>query len=861
MQNKKPNRLIPINDIEIIEYDKRLTLKSNEVTAERVGLKAFGLSSLPERWSIPFIVVSCNNPKRISNLIELLKDKSFDKFKNLIVRSSGVNESIMDRGSLESKVCTLNSVIETLTHLRNDLNSKELTRSLVVHWIIQPYLPYKEIGHLSNERRISKAARDWIVEIDGKNDINSAIHSISLRKWRDNRPLEISELTCEFDLNYIDSLKPVANWATQKGLRLHFEWIIENNRTYIVQADECDLSNKGVSPIKLVKHYDNSGEIKDLNYFKKTEEKDYKNYRKLHNAKIYKKIGYGETPFYILHDKEIIDNLLINGVCDENLYSDLIKLTSRPLVLRTDGKNIPPSKKEMLPRSDELRNSEDARNWLINTFRNKILESNLSECEICLIGHHFIPAVASAWCLAYPDKRKVRIESLWGIPEGLYWYPHDVYDVDTRIQGITFSDKIYQSFKTNVRLRYKEKFIAPNDQGQWVLHFTSNQFDWKGSIINEDWVKTIAATSRKIAAEENEPVVVMWFIGVSKEASSNPILPWYHDKWQENYNRLKAAPNKNKDTDPPFKIKTRSDWLTLQQIAVQKNNIKRVLVDPTEPELVRDQKFSLELAEFVKKRNITVELSGGILSHAYYILTKHECNVECIDLYAIKEEEAEFNKLVRDKIPELINSHGEDVKLTKLKGDALIASLKRKIVEEALEVHDSRTTDEVIEEIADLQETINALQRELKISKKTVESRRVEKNNERGSFINGIMLTQTALKPAINTDFLNEKNLTQDISAQKYEKVISRSELLPIHSHDFNADSRFDQDGNIEKQLSFNVPIFENSALLPNSYFYLTTKNNIKERFIISLTMERSGGISKFKIRIKSTPEQLTLDL
>lgn len=860
MVSTNQKKFTPFNSIGIIEANKYSVISPDQITPEKVGLKAYGLSSIPSIWTLPFFVVSNNNNNKITILNEVVEMHGFNKHQKLIVRSSGVDESINDRGSLESKVCSPDKILETISKLQEELLAKS-TQSMIVHWIIQPYIPHKQIGHLSNERRLSKVSRDWVIEVEDGNGIAPNSHPLSLRDWRDKRPLEISELKCEFNINYIDSLKPVAVWAHKKNLRLHFEWVINDSRTYIVQADECDTFDNGVDPVKLVKEYNSDIDPFGLNCFSIVEDKDYNIYRKLANAKIYKELGYSETIFFLLSNQTILNDLLVNKVCSDALYEDLKKLTTKPLVLRTDGINIPSSKKQMLPRSDELRTPDAAREWLINIFRTKIIETGIESCDLCLIGHHFIPAAASAWCLAYPDKRRVRIESLWGIPEGLYWYPHDVYDVDTRLHTPSFTEDNYKEFIIKERLRFKGKFIAPNEDGKWVLHRTSKKYDWRSSITHKNWINEIAATSREIAFKANEPVVVMWFIDVNKKASRDAILPWYHERWDSNNNNPKASPRKNNDKSASLKIRTRQEWNDIKLKKEPLRNIRKLLIDPSEPELVRDQKFASELASFAEQNNITVVLSGGILSHAYYMLTKNSCEVECIDLYATREEEAEYNKLVRDKIPELISSHGEDVKLIKLKGEALLTSIKRKIVEEALEVYDAKNTDDIIEELADLQEIISALQKELKITKKTVESKRKDKAKKRGGFLDGIMLGQTALKSAFISDESFSNSINNYISSDRFEKTINQPELLPKHPNDFNVDTRYDIDGNKEKQLSFSLPIYETNASLPNSSFYINDKNNKEEKYIVNLTMERIEGVAKFKLRIKNAPEQLSLDI
>jgi hypothetical protein len=45
--------------------------------------------------------------------------------------------------------------------------------------------------------------------------------------------------------------------------------------------------------------------------------------------------------------------------------------------------------------------------------------------EVCFIFHKFIPAIGAAWALAKPDQQVVRVDSLWGLPDGLQYLPHD----------------------------------------------------------------------------------------------------------------------------------------------------------------------------------------------------------------------------------------------------------------------------------------------------------------------------------------------------------------------------------------------------------------------------------------------------
>ena len=49
--------------------------------------------------------------------------------------------------------------------------------------------------------------------------------------------------------------------------------------------------------------------------------------------------------------------------------------------------------------------------------------------------HNYIPAPASAFAYAKPEESVVKIEALWGLPEGLYYYSHDKYLVECSAKG------------------------------------------------------------------------------------------------------------------------------------------------------------------------------------------------------------------------------------------------------------------------------------------------------------------------------------------------------------------------------------------------------------------------------------------
>ena len=86
-----------------------------------------------------------------------------------------------------------------------------------------------------------------------------------------------------------------------------------------------------------------------------------------------------------------------------------------------------------------------------------------------------------------------------------------------------------------------------------------------------------------------------------------------------------------------------------------------------------------------------------------------------------------YNKLVRDKIPEIIESQGKKCKLYVATGEDYQNRLKDKLMEEAKEFFENPC----VEELADVQEVIDALQ---DIHRWDVTGARFKKVNERGAF-------------------------------------------------------------------------------------------------------------------------------
>jgi predicted house-cleaning noncanonical NTP pyrophosphatase (MazG superfamily) len=862
-----PRPLSPIIPVLTVVGDAVVELAPASVTPQAVGLKAVGLASLPVAWTQPFFVVTHGSLPERPALVSAIGKLGLRTDAKLIVRSSGTDESMESRGALESAECDIDSLAAKVEQLRSAVGAGDSQKGLRVHWVVQQLLPTMAKGHLSNERRIAEEKRDWVAEVEASAGHAVEFHPIPLRTWRDSRPaLEDEILSCQYRESYLQCLTVVARWAYERLIRVHFEWVWDGHAIYLVQADGCDDTAGGVDPKDLVQLPPKrriSGS--SLRLFREASAADYQDYRKLANVRLYRELGYEMVPFYVLDDQVELKRLVEEGRCSDDLKADLEVLAARPLVIRCDGRNVPAELRQMLPRSEELRTGAEAEHWLLGKFRTDATTrttgtgTSLAECTPCLIAHHFMPATASAWCQARPDHRRVRIESLWGLPEGLYWYAYDAFDVDTQVTFVERDVQRPNHMPIRERRRYKEHFVAPDSNGNWVLHKSAAGPDWQRSIKRSEWVEEIAWASRRIAAAVGYPVVVMWFVDVPKAVSNHRVLPWYHEPWKTDASPHKAAPRRKLSATTDFVLRGKADWAQLKSKVESGEQIVRVRVDPSEPEIVRDREFAEELAAFAKQHKLVVELAGGVLSHAYYMLARAGCTVECADLddYATADYEVEFNKLVRDLIPAAIAARGEAVTALRLEGAALMAALRRKLVEESLEVLDAETTEQIAEELADVREVVLAIMSRLGITETDVEARRKRKVKARGAFAEALMLSKTSVAPSMGFRELQDD---EGGSPSLVAATIDREAEIPGGFEDIHLDRRVDASGAAERQFTIDVPAHAAGYQSSRVPFGLPTQSGEQHEMVFELVLGRKGSDLRVRVRLMNAQIQLGLD-
>jgi len=747
----------------------------------------------------------------------------------------------------------LENIIEEFDNLIDTFSQDQAININCMHLIIQKHIfLYSDKGHLSNERRLHKDTRDWSYEIERKDE--NSFHSLSLRNWRkelDPQKYENSCLQCNLEQNLKSTLSIISSWATNKQLRLHFEWVWDRKCLYIVQADQ-ENENIGSDPTSIteIQAEDHTNKLQCL---VPINNELAKKFPKINNVLVYRNLELPIAPLYILNNQKIIQDLA-NGIIQDALKRDIKILIQSPLIIRIDINSENKPIRQMLSRQ-EHRDFHSALRWIQEKARNMLNDTNIQNLEIAFIFHNFIPSISSAFAYCKPGTRNVHVETLWGLPEGLYYYSHDKYIVDTKSYDRD-DIKSFEKFSIEGKPLYKPFFIKANNKGEWKTERVAPPYDWKASIKEENWIKQIALYSRKITEEVGKSLSIMWFVDVPETVCSSKIFPWHHEPFDLHENPRNKINRKKTPFDQTLIIKTLSD-LELLQKETEKGNtkIKKIHIQPMDEKLLRDKDILQKIGTLSKSINAFILLEGSMLTHAYYQLQQTGAVVETINNYENFEQIQEFNKLVRDKIPEKIENGGEIVQLAQLEKTSIIRALKDKLIEESFEVLDAEDEDSTLTELADIYEVIDGLLYHMGVDKQQLLQKQKHKAQKVGSFLDGKVLLETKNPIPVQT----QKKQLSLFSYEDLKETTISYEKLPRKEIYKYRDTRKLAKNISDNILRFKIPFTQDS-------WQIDTKNIILDEHSIArvdISGERLNAEYKIEINIYSQKSHETpkLDL
>jgi len=772
----------------IIDENGFYKVSKEQVDSIVVGQKAKGLLSIPTPWRLPFLCVSsevydnyckAKTPQDKQHVIKKVSKQLREALPcigmqsgEIIIRSSGVEEGMFDRGRYESTTSPLADVECALEKLFHGL-SQDCDPLPKMAFVVQKYIPGSALGHLSNERRFSQVKREWVYELIKDNEVVLS-DRISVRYWRTSFDgPEKDELTCNSQGEISTALRKVAWFYSKRKQAIHFEFIWDGSRVILVQADPETSDNDSLSDPTAPSVKVNSSALSDLKVLRVAGGED-KRYNKVKNKLLYEKIGLHTAPIYILNSDSVLSELK-KGEISPLLEADLKALASNSAIVRLDIANVDTQQRQLLPRSNEIRDYEQLIAFLLEQ---KELLNNGG--DIAFLLHVFIPARGAAFVNATPTGRIVEIEALWGLPEGLYYNAHDKIIVDTK----SINPEIIS--KENVEIlskqaAYKEFYVAPNENGHWVQKRTAQPYDWR-LCIDDDSIVQIATGSRLISNEVGKSISVMWFLGIDESYYKTRNLAWYHEEF-----------NRGGYTSSEYKKKyfceseaTITDEESFQAF-VKNPDIKEVTIKPVEDTLLRDKDFLKKVGEAAKRKDAAIILEGAVLAHPLYQLCRTGARVLIPNRLSHYSDESYFNKLVRDKIPEIITKNGEEVICQKLTQNALLRALMEKAVEEALEIATAPASS-LIEELGDEYEVVSSIIEVIK-SIKSIDKHQQKRTLIADHFVHNRILFQDKQRIYL-TNKLTQKRIVAPGFGTIEEDISFESTKLQIELHMFHESKR-----------------------------------------------------------------------
>jgi|GEM_PF-594664 len=717
-----------------------------------VGQKAIGLASLPAGWTPSYAIITTEvfkrwrlesigcpaGDRRLSWLAPFLSswiEKLADSFPQIIIRSSAVNESLLDRGAYTSRVCRskLEAVLDELDRLyQGFIDSFSSGTIPEIAYIVQGYMGRLHYGHLSNERRVQRNRDNWLYEIEGGEE-DPAPRSGVLKSKGNSQAGTL-------DNRLLPALRQAANYfyTGVQEQRVHLEWVQDyQSRVWIVQIDKEAIASQSAPGSEWkVKAVKDKLAGTSLNVFKPDREAR-GDWDKIRCLRDFRDANIPSAQVYVLEDANVLEQLAA-GSLPEPLHEDIRQLIAYPIVVRTDVSKSKKKEGFLYPRTETAFNAEEVVTFLHKTTK-EFMDKGLDCSEFCFIAHRFISSRSCAFAFSKPGAPQVLVDGSWGLPDGLLYYPHDTFRMSEGRNGLAIRRHI----------RCKVEYLDVDHKGRWVQKRSGDNYDWAESL-KEQQLESIFEYTRLLAKHLNKPIQLMFFVGVNADSGYPDVLPWFYTDHTIGSFTLDSSQRYGKKRTL---ITSDSDVQELKRNLEESTEKTNLLVQiKLTPEFLRKEELLEEIASVALKHKLSVELEGSILSHAYYILHKKGVRVLCPDVMEnnFEIETQKFGKLVRDKIPELIESHGESASVVQIPTTEQILFLKSKAVEEALELFEESDPKKAFEELADLYEVTRALLQAYKRDIGELEQEAANKRLIRGGFEQGIVLLETSHLPLLD---------------------------------------------------------------------------------------------------------------
>jgi hypothetical protein len=397
------------------------------------GPKGAMLLVLPRPWTPPFALVSAavfsgdGDGRRLSSsgaeFFARVRALAGDAGE-LIVRSSVVGESIWDRGSYKSIICS--AAVDDFEDVLQGAVGRVLASApgkdmaLVIQRYIQPRLH----GEFGNLLRISKTRDHWELSATS----GALISHNRFNTQRDEAASPKRPLRIKRSLSRERQFASIAAWLNNYLLRgrperLNCEWVADHETLYLVQIDEEDEDHVGINPFQIRVSPSPRPAAARGAFLAHAEGDALKQWDKL---KVLEELWEPEathkpTLFFVQLGNLVEPN---DGDVKQRLAEDFRSLVAHGNIMVRTSVRAGREKLPNLPRTEGM-GPESAAAWCIAQ-RNSFAEQGISLDDLAFVTHRFVPARASAWARAEPGNPVVDINSLWGLPDALQYCPYDI---------------------------------------------------------------------------------------------------------------------------------------------------------------------------------------------------------------------------------------------------------------------------------------------------------------------------------------------------------------------------------------------------------------------------------------------------
>lgn len=375
-------------------------------TADIYGAKAAGLFLLPEAWVPTFAAVSTALYSRWradgvldgTVLLEILGWIGLHDFRSLIVRSSSRNERITDRGkyrsvpAVGSDRASLEAAILEVFECAKDADPTD-----EMALVVQDFRPAEMTGHLSNEVRVSPTRNQWTYEIE---DPWIGVKGLNSKFATSPDPA----VPLQSPPHPHQTLRSVGRWCCDNFKpRCHLEWLLEGRDLQIVQLDfEWRELDTGTDPTKGVPHQ--RGALPDpaaQSYLTQYPVGSETPWKKLRNLSEFDFGPDSAPPILFEFPSALVSRARRDLALRASIIEEVKLITGDRAVVRTDVDQLG-FPRFNLPRTDTVRAAE-AITWCEYQL-DALCAKGAAEENVMFLIHAFLPALASAWAYADPNR-------------------------------------------------------------------------------------------------------------------------------------------------------------------------------------------------------------------------------------------------------------------------------------------------------------------------------------------------------------------------------------------------------------------------------------------------------------------------